>query len=683
MQDIFKEKWITEMVNKIKLCNPNDDIKQIVEFVTKMYNKNFKDSKCRIYNNYEKEEVNTTINSVINWLYVKKPILTESGSLFKQHDQCFNPNTTILNSKLKERNVAKKEKFKYMNLSNSEIDLDKKSEYYELFKKKDLKQSRLKVIANSEYGVSGLPSSWFFNMACASATTSRGQALISTAFNAFEDFLSDSVTFDNMDECLMFIDNIIGEKSIRDKNDNKWVNNKTIDDVFERLYLKFTNAEDCDIKIIKNILSNLDQENLNRIFYKSNMYEFFRNSKKAKQLLKNIVQCPKKFMDPKKPNDYIKNDLDKLRSAIIEYVHYNYQFVNRVTRLKTRKRKSVVVIDTDSNFINLGPWVNFVKYEILSGYKKISKRKEIGGRNIIDSRNKFNKIDYINNEQEIFRIINTMANVIDEMINRVLKDFLRRCNVPDDNPGNTSMKNEFLYPRILISYGKKHYQAVIRLQEGNLLPYEMGINMDIKGMEYMKPAFAGVETRNFIQKLIYDDILTCEGAPDNVKILRKLNKFEDSITKSILNGESKYLKTANIKTPDAYADPMSTGSYKAAYVWNYLYPDKQIEFPGIAYIIPINLQKPKDFAQLSVTDPELFNKLMDLFEDNDRIKKSGITNIAIPLDETIPKSLEGYINFNDIISKNLSLIIPVLNCIGIKSINKTKDSMFFSNIVEL
>ena len=182
-------------------------------------------------------------------------------------------------------------------------------------------------------------------------------------------------------------------------------------------------------------------------------------------------------MDPKNPPKVIKNDLDKLRSAVIEYVHYNYQFINRVNRLKMRKRKSVVVIDTDSNFINLGPWVNFVRDEILSGYVNISKRTIIDGRYVIDSRNKYKKNSYVTKEQELFRIINSMVNIIDEVIGRVLKDFLHRCNIPENNPGNTSMKNEFLYTRILITNAKKHYQAVIRLQEGNVLPFDM----DIKG----------------------------------------------------------------------------------------------------------------------------------------------------------------------------------------------------------
>ena len=372
-------------------------------------------------------------------------------------------------------------------MANQEgISQEESQQYRELAKKKDLEQGRLKVIANSEYGVSGLSSSWFFNMACASATTARGQALISTAFNAFEDFLSDSVSFNNMDECLTFIKNIISEKSIRKKKDSTWIKDKNIAEVTERLKSKFAVDEDCDIKLIQKILSNLGQEDLNRIFYKSNMYEFFRNSKKAKQLIKNIVECPKEFMEPKKPNKWIKSDLDSLRSAIMEYVHYNYQFTNRVTRLKSAKRYSVVVIDTDSNFINLGPWVHFVRDEILKKDEKIniSKRKKVNGRYIIDSRNKLKKRKYQEDEQELFRIINSMANIIDEMIARVLADFLNRANIPEDGPGNTSMKNEFFYTRILITNAKKHYQANVRLQEGDLIPLDIDNSMDIKGWLY-------------------------------------------------------------------------------------------------------------------------------------------------------------------------------------------------------
>ena len=187
-------------------------------------------------------------------------------------------------------------------------------------------------------------------------------------------------------------------------------------------------------------------------------------------------------------------------------------------------------------------------------------------------------------------------------------------------------------------------------------------------MEYTKNSMAGESTRKFIKDLVYKDILLAkDNKPNFSKILKKLTKFEKSIEKSILSGGDEYLKTANVKTEDAYADPMSIGSYKATYVWNYLYPDNQIELPGIAKILKVNLLKPKDFAQLSVSDPEIF----------------GITNIAIPLDDKPPKWITPYINLDEIISNNVKLVYSILNCLGIKTIYKTKSTQFFSNIIKL
>ena len=128
---------------------------------------------------------------------------------------------------------------------------------------------------------------------------------------------------------------------------------------------------------------------------------------------------------------------------------------------------------------------------------------------------------------------------------------------------------------------------------------------------------------------------------------------------------------------------MSIGPYKAVYVWNHLYPDKTIELPGLAYLIKVNLTKPKDFAKLSVDNPLIFSKLMDLFNNEEHIQKSGITNIALPIDEPMPKWLKPYINLDEIKANNVKLLLQVLNCLGIKTIYRTKGSQFFSNIIEL
>lgn len=677
----FKDRWIEQAYQKIHLICPDDDEKEIKKFLSDEFDKDYKDNSCIIYNNYEKDEIETSIYNLFDWIEEKKPILTESGSMFKPHSQSFNPNAIILGKKLAERKIEKKKKFKYLDMANATDDPKEKDEYNYLAKKADLAQLRHKVIANSEYGVSGLPSSWFFNMACASATTARGQALISTAFNAFEDFLCDNVLFESMDECLIFINNIIKEKKNRKKNDEKWVENKTTSEVVDRIVNKFEDPNTCDKDIIKRIVKNLSQEDKNRIYYKSNIYEFFRNSKKARQLLKNIVQDSHNFLNPDEPPKYIGEQLDKLRPAVLEYVHYNHPTPNRVQRLKTHTRKCVIVIDTDSNFINLYPWVEFVYNEIVNGYVNIGRRKKIDGRYIISASNPDKKYSRKAKEKETFRIIYTMVNMTTCMINDTMRVFEERSNVEKEHPGVLAMKNEFLYDSILVTPAKKHYQSAVRVQEG---VYFEKPKFDIKGMEYTKNSMAGESTREFIKKLVYKDILLPEGGvPDVAKILKKLKKFENKIKKSVIEGGDEYLKTANIKTEDAYDDPMSIGNYKAAYVWNTLYPDKQIELPGIAKIVKVNLSKPKDFAQLSVTEPEIFEKLMYLFNNNKRIAKSGINNIAIPLDVEFPKWIIPFINMDEIIGNNVRLILSILNCLGVKTVYKTKSTQFFSNVIKL
>ena len=203
-------------------------------------------------------------------------------------------------------------------------------------------------------------------------------------------------------------------------------------------------------------------------------------------------------------------------------------------------------------------------------------------------------------------------------------------------------------------------------------------------MEYLKPSMSGKYTRDFIKKLVQKDILLAKNQTPNIsEILGKLEKFEKDIEKSVLSGEDKYIKTANIKSADAYDEPMRIGSYKASFVWNHLYPDKQIELPGRAYLIKVNMNKPKDFAKLSVDNPIIFARLMDLFENNEHIKKSGITTIALPIDEKMPDWLKPYINLDEIKGNNVKLLLQVLNCLGVKTIYRTKSSQFFSNIIEL
>ena len=679
----FKEKWLCQIIEKILLVYPNDSKKKITKFAESIYERDFKDHECILYNNYEKEEIRTTISKLYDWILTKKPILTESGTMFKHHDECWNPQIEILNDKLMERDREKSKMFDFQRLAEKATDPNEIDMYLFKAKKKDLSQSRAKVISNSEYGASGLPSSWFFNIAVSSATTARGQALISTACNAFEDFLGDNVKFMNMDECLLFINNIVKEKDIRKKDDSKWVKNKNINDVFDRLKGKFFDQSMCEDKILNKILKNLDQENLNRIYYKSNFYNFILNSEKAIEIFLSIFTSNIDFTTPNDAPSEIVDKLNKLTSAFLEYVHYNYPTINRTLRLKTMKRNCVVIVDTDSCFLNYGQAYDFFIDKILNK-KKIIKRRiksDNGKKYIIESRDELKSKEDSKNRGMSYRIINSVMYITNSVIKNTLDVFLDRCNC-DRNHGNTSMKNEFLYDTLLICPpAKKHYQGAIRLREG--VEYKKP-KFDIKGMDYVKRSAAGDSTREFIKNLVYDDILMAKNnSPDFYHILKKLNKFEKDIEQSVIRGEDKYIKNVNVKSEDAYDDPMSIGPYKAVFVWNYLYPNMKIDLPGSAKIIKVNLIKLKDFSKLSIDNPSIYGKLKKLFESNDRIMKSGITSIALPIDESVPDWMVPYINLDEIVSNNTDLLLPILNNLGMKAVYKTKSSQFYSNIINI
>jgi hypothetical protein len=99
----------------------------------------------------------------------------------------------------------------------------------------------------------------------------------------FESFLSNNVKFGSLDELLQFVDNVIREKPNRIFDDkdilDTWV---TPQDCFAKLVLTsgFRWVPDNEeLEIIWRVVNNLGQEDLNRVYYKNNLYNFCENRK--------------------------------------------------------------------------------------------------------------------------------------------------------------------------------------------------------------------------------------------------------------------------------------------------------------------------------------------------------------------------------------------------------------------
>ena len=129
--------------------------------------------------------------------------------------------------------------------------------------------------------------SLIYNVNVATSVTTQGRGSVSTMTLFFEAFLANNVKFGSLNEVLTYIDNIVGEK--RKYVDKKWLDrDRTVEECFATLVMTCGYRwapEHEDLEIIWQTLINLPQEDINRIYYKNNLYEFIGNSE-----IQNIIR---------------------------------------------------------------------------------------------------------------------------------------------------------------------------------------------------------------------------------------------------------------------------------------------------------------------------------------------------------------------------------------------------------
>lgn len=705
---IFLKKWKKEMKEQIKLVYPNMDDKKINNILDKKIRKKLKNTECRLYNNYLEKEMITSLLDVTEFFYTKHPIPTASGVFYKRHDEADSPSNKMVADFIAKRDIYKKTMYSYLNkadtindkiknnkdnMSDMELEIETKQMEENLyqFRKYDRLQSLEKVKANSFYGASGLKVSVFYNLHTALSTTTIGQVLISVAAMAFEMFLENNVKFYNLDECLLFINNIKKEKDGRKFKDKKIINNVTQKQVLNRLKDTFMYIEDYTKheKTLIKILSHMNQENLNRIYYKNNIYDFFRN-KYPNTILKNTIMKIDSFRNPNKIPKEIKKDLEDLYALVQEYVFYNYEIYDRINRLKYHKRKSVTVVDTDSNFINIDWWYKFCLKEVVDEYDMYEKLKTLQTKHEEEIFNNVNNnidIDELNNLKNTvndrkYTIINILTYILTNMINDVLYRYAKNANIQDYGKAKLlNMKNEFLLDRLLVTTSKKNYASIQLLKEGNVIPFKN--QLDVKGLDLMKSVVT--EHTSVKLKIILEKLVLRKHKIEIPLILQELEKFETEIRTSILNREKKYLKPISVSEIEKYDDPYREQRVRAIIIWNDIFPKQSISLPTKTYLIKLKTSKIENLLPLRETNNELFNIIKDRVFNSDiaKIKAKGLDVIAIPRDlNNIPEWMIPFIDYDNIINDNVSKFIKILYSVGLKKIQVKATDKFYSNIVE-
>lgn len=660
--DVYKK----EMVDALKLSFPGLTEMDIREAIDYSILKRGSDSRAYLDNNYKKVKENKTLFEITDYIIQREPIITVSGVMFRKHGFCPNPFVMLIQEFLKQRGIYKNTMFKYPKGS-------------EEFEKYNILQLSEKVSGNAMYGASGNHTSIFYNLYVAQSITMQGRSCIASAIMLFEATMANNVKFLSLNDVVTFINNVRREPVINYPDEviidrDKYVN---VEECFFKIIYScgfYWVPTEKEMTLIWDILNQCNQHELNKLFYKNNLFWFVDNSVVMNKIISILSTLDTPFIDPNKPPECIKDSMDELYDMIYEWVYYDKQYMDRIDRTENMYRCVSMLTDTDSCFISFDGWYRYIldkTFNIPMPIKEIEIDEKTGEveqafdvaydydfytDEIIESQNII-RPDVIS-PQVGFRcsIINILASIMGKLAIDYMGKYSDNSNSTTCHDGSRRksffiLKNEFQLKRALITDGKKNYCAYQERQESNIIPREKALA--ITGMP-LKKVGVPESTKVRLQKILLEQILDNPGDISQVEIVKQLAILEKQIIEAIRNGSKEYFKPERIKAMDAYDNPMRESGVKASIVFNYLKDDDMepidLNTRNSVLIIKIDINS-KNVDTLIEKYPTIYTKIVELMKKKEFAK--GITGIAILDDMQVPEWIKDYIDYTTIVNDNL------------------------------
>ena len=660
--DVYKN----EMLDALKLSFPGLTESDLREAIDYSIVKRGRDSKAYLDNNYKKIKENRTLFEITDYIIQREPIITVSGVMFKKHGSCPNPFVRLIQEFLEQRGIYKKTMFKYPKGS-------------EEFEKYNILQLSEKVSSNAMYGASGNHTSVFYNLYVARSITMQGRSCIAAAIMLFEATMANNVKLLSLNDVVTFINNVRREPVINYPDEviidrDKYVN---VEECFFKIIYScgfYWVPTEKEMTLIWDILNQCNQHELNKLFYKNNLFWFVDNSVVMNKIISILSTLDTPFIDPNKPPECIKDSMDELYDMIYEWVYYDKQYMDRIDRTENMYRCVSMLTDTDSCFISFDGWYRYIlnkTFNIPMPIKEIEIDEKTGEveqafdvaydydfytDEIIESQNII-RPDVIS-PQVGFRcsIINILASIMGKLAIDYMGKYSDNSNSTTCHDGSRRksffiLKNEFQLKRALITDGKKNYCAYQERQESNIIPREKALA--ITGMP-LKKVGVPESTKVRLQKILLEQILDNPGDISQVEIVKQLAILEKQIIEAIRNGSKEYFKPERIKAMDAYDNPMRESGVKASIVFNYLKDDDMepidLNTRNSVLIIKIDINS-KNVDTLIEKYPTIYTKIVELMKKKEFAK--GITGIAILDDMQVPEWIKDYIDYTTIVNDNL------------------------------
>lgn len=692
MQSKVVQEYIDIMVEGLRHSFPKLYEQELREAIKWSIFKRQHNGPASLDNNYTHQKLDGTVLDILRYIERLEPIITSSGVLFKKHKEADNPLSRMIMGFISKRKQYKKEMFKYPKGS-------------EQFARYNLAQLLEKLNANATYGVLGAPTALIYNLYVAEAVTRQGRSYISCSIMLFESLLSNNVKFNSLNEIITFINNVEHEKDNRKLLDDAILDrNITLEECFFKIMNTADMAIWCptekEMGLVWEYICGLPQEDINRLYYKNNLYTFCDLPIVSGLIIKILSLLEEPFMNPNDPPANIKDDLNALVDLIKEYVYYPHFYIDKLDRIEYMQRDIVCVSDTDSTIISFDAWYRYILGKVFNIDMPIKHEK-------------FNMVDVINENEPLpeiveteldynfytdevievqkvvepgklipqenlkYAIINIIAYVCSDLVMDYLNEYSKLSgSYVEGVKCRMVMKNEFYFLRALLTNNRRNYADVQLIQEGNIIPE--GERMAIMGLPINKTTLSE-DVKKKMQEILYEEILTADHI-DQIRVIKKLAILEKQIYNSIMNKETKYYKPDNIAAMSTYESPFSVNGVVAAHVYNEVrdenMPAINLEERNKIIKIKLNINK-KNVDKIKDLYPREHAKLVALLDDP--ILGAKVNTLALPVDVPVPDWVLSFVDTQSIISDSLKNF--PLESIGLNRLDN--DSVNYSNIISL
>lgn len=610
-------------------------------------------------------------------------IIAPSGSVYKTADEQLSFITQFILDNVNNRN-----KFKKLMLAATAIgDKANRQRYH-------YAQATTKICNNSIPGGFGSPWNGFYDKGGYNSVTSTARIAISESFLTTEQLLGGNFAFFTEEDILNYIllnvrqcpDNLA---DTLDRHNIKIITRTELFTFYNDVIRQYQ-GKGVELQLVSKVLSMFSPSQISYLFYLGNLrHLIWRNSDVFRAKIDGILHAQVDSIDPSiSPDDLFKldGDLAILISATFSDKLEGMQIWDLPKKAPDKARE----------FVAIGRHVQTCLDEMQELFKIFINVRPHQGRVAVKSNMWRNTVIISDTDSVIFTCKDWVKWYTGKLdicatgyfitslaiywLTKAIKDVLVTVSINFGITGKfihtMGMKNEYLYPIMILYDLKKTYAGIIAIQEGIVLPKP---KIDIKGAN-LRGSDICAESTKFVQDFISNDILkhALDSKVSAVEMIEKVVKFENGIRESLLSGSADYCKMTSLQPKEKYDHPEST-NFMYAELWNWVFGDTYdiLQLPlktSIAHIFP---PSPSYLDSLSRTNIKLYHKFMSFKETYQRFPNAIAIGSA---KNRIPPELMPLLDIRAIVFHNIRPLYLTLNKLSIDVGIDRKQQVLLSDI---